>query len=223
MKILALDTSTEACSVALAQGAAVIERIEFGTRHSELILVMVQALLAEAGLPLSQMDAIAFGRGPGSFTSLRIGAAVVQGLAFGAGLPVLPVSSLAALAQAAGAERVLAAIDARMQQVYWCAYRRNAAGLVEPAGEEIVTNPESVPIPPDGGWTGGGSGWDACRDALESRLGPKLAGVRVGVFPSARTVAELGVADLVAGRALAPEQAVPVYIRDDVALKQVRR
>jgi tRNA threonylcarbamoyladenosine biosynthesis protein TsaB len=192
-------------------------------RHSELILGMVQEALAESGLSLSQLDAIAFGRGPGSFTSLRIGAAVAQGLAFAAGLPVLPVSSLAALAQTAGVERVLAAFDARMNQVYWCAYRRNDAGLVEPAGEEIVASPQSVPLPPGEGWIGAGSGWDAYRAALETRLGSRLADVHADISPSARAVAELGIADLAAGRALTPDQAVPVYIRDDVAVKQVRR
>lgn len=223
MKLLALDTSTDACSVALARDSTVIERVVSGTRHSEQILVLVREVLAEGGLSLGRLDAIAFGRGPGSFTSLRIGAGVVQGLAFGAGLPVLPVSSLAALAQGVDADKVLAAFDARMNQVYWCAFRRNGAGLVEPAGEEIVVDPASVPLPTGEGWTGAGSGWDVYGDVLVPRTGSLLGGKRSNALPAARAVAELGAAALAAGQTVSPEQALPVYVRDDVAVKQARR
>src|SRR5258707_1196536 len=119
MKLLALETSTEACSVALSLDGAVVERFELGQRHGERLLPMVQEILSESGVALTQLDALAFGRGPGSFTSLRIGAGVTQGLAFGADLPVVPVSSLAVLAQGENAAKILAAFDARMRQVYW--------------------------------------------------------------------------------------------------------
>jgi tRNA threonylcarbamoyladenosine biosynthesis protein TsaB len=143
--ILALDTSTEACSVALWADGAVTERFELGSQHSERILPMTQEALAEAGVALTQIDAVAFGRGPGSFTGLRICAGVAQGLAFGADVPVLPVSSLAALAQGIEAPGVLAAFDARMDQLYWGAYVRNARGLVELSGAEKVLAPRDIP------------------------------------------------------------------------------
>jgi tRNA threonylcarbamoyladenosine biosynthesis protein TsaB len=219
MKLLAFDTSTEACSVALWLDGVCRERIEHGTRHSERILAMVEEALAEGALRLRQLDAIAFGRGPGSFTSLRIGSGVVQGLAFGADLPVVPVSSLAALAQGANAGRVLAAFDARMNQVYWGAFIRDSAGLVEPASAEIVVDPSRVPLPEGEDWIGVGSGWDACSEMLASRLGARLSRWERGVYPRACDVAKLAAAAFAAGRTVTPEQAVPVYIRDDVAAR----
>lgn len=223
MKLLSLDTSTEACTVAVWVDGAVNERFELGTSHSDRILAMVQEVLADSGLALSQLDAIAFGRGPGSFTGLRIGAGVTQGLAFGADRPVVRVSSLAALAQGEPADKVLAAFDARMHQVYWGAYVRNARGLMELAGTESVLAPDQVSLPEDTGWTGAGNGWDQYAEALQTRLGVHVTGWRKGVCPHARYVAALGAAGLAAGQAVAAEQAVPVYIRDDVAIKQSRR
>jgi tRNA threonylcarbamoyladenosine biosynthesis protein TsaB len=223
MKLLAIDTSTESCSVAVSLDGGIRERFELGMRHSELVLALVEQMLAESGVALRALDAIAFGRGPGSFTSLRIGAGVVQGLAFGAGLPVVPVSSLAVLAQGAGSDRVLAAFDARMGQVYWGAFVRDATGLVTAAGAEIVSDPPHVPLPEDGGWIGAGSGWDACHEALAARLGGALKAWRAGLHPHAREVAVLGAAAFAAGTALAPEDAVPVYIRDEVAAKPQKR
>jgi tRNA threonylcarbamoyladenosine biosynthesis protein TsaB len=217
--ILALDTATEFCSVALWRDGGVIERLEAGNRHAERILPLVQEVLAESGASLTQLDAIAFGRGPGSFTGLRIGAGVTQGLAFAADLPVLPVSSLAALAQGLDAARILAALDARMNQVYWGTYVRGDDGLVRPGGDEIVIAPQCVPLPEGEGWVGAGSGWDQYCDLLQVRLGPASTPWRPRRHPLARDVAALAVADLRAGRASAPEQATPVYIRDDVAAK----
>jgi tRNA threonylcarbamoyladenosine biosynthesis protein TsaB len=219
MKLLALDTATEACSVALWIDGEVIERFESGNRHSERVLSMVDVLLGEAGLSLSRLDALAFGCGPGSFTGLRIGAGVAQGLAFGAELPVVPVSSLAALAQGQDAEKVLAAFDARMRQVYWGAYARSLQGLMELQGAEVVLSSQNIPPPEGEGWTGAGSGWDTYHADLEQRLGSCLSGWRRQCLPRARHVAELGSAALTAGRAVAAEAALPVYIRDDVAVK----
>jgi tRNA threonylcarbamoyladenosine biosynthesis protein TsaB len=220
MRLLALDTATEACTVALWLDGEVLERFEPGSQHSERILPMVDALLAEAGLVLTQLDALAFGRGPGSFTGLRIGAGVTQGLAFGADLPVVPVSSLAALAQGQGASKVLAAFDARMQQVYWGAYVRNAQGMMEVQGAEGVFAPLAIPIPEGADWHGAGPGWDAYHVSLLSLLGPHLANWQHGCLPRARHVAELGVAGYRAGQTLVAEAALPIYIRDDVAIKQ---
>lgn len=217
MKLLALETSTEACSVALALDGKVIERFEMEPRHGERLLPMVQELLSESGMALTQLNAIAFGRGPGSFTSLRIGAGVAQGLAFGADLPVVPISSLVALAQGVDAPKVLAAFDARMQQVYWCAFVRNSQGFVEAAGEERVLAPQTIPVPEGSGWIGAGTGWDAYHAVLQKHLAPCLTEWRPKVFPHARHVAELAARDFNLGKAVAPELALPVYIRDDVA------
>ena len=223
MKLLALETSTEACSVAVSVDGAIHERVDHGQHHSDVILGMAQQVLAEAGLTLKQLDAIAFSRGPGSFTSLRIGAGVVQGLAFGANLPVVPVSSLAVLAQGVDAPKVLAAFDARMNQVYLGAYVRNEKGLAELEGQEIVIAPADVPLPEGSGWVGAGSGWDQYVAVLTARLGNHVSEWRKQVFPKARHVAELGMELLKMGQTVTAEQAVPVYIRDEVAVKQVRR
>lgn len=219
MKLLALDTATEACTVALWLDGQVIERIEMGSQHAGRLLPMVDALLAEAGLTLKQLDAIAFGRGPGSFTGLRIGAGVTQGLAFGADLPVIPISSMAALAQGVDAPRVLTAFDARMKQVYWGAYQRNPDGLVAPVAAEIVVDPALAPLPPGDAWVVAGSGWDAYQDILEPRLRAQRSSGLPGCVPHARDVAILAIDRFKAGDVMAPELAVPVYIRDEVAKK----
>lgn len=222
MKLLAFDTATEACTVMICSDGTSYERVEYGQRRAERLLVLVDEVLAEAGLALSRLDAIAFGRGPGSFTGLRISAAVAQGLAFGADLPVVPVSSLAALAQGADASRVLAAVDARMQQVYWAAYERGADGLVELRGAEVVVAPTAVPLPAGAGWVGAGSGWDRYAPALQARLGACVQHWQANCYPQARGVAALGAAAFNAGKAVGPEQALPVYIRDNVATKRGR-
>ncbi len=220
MKLLALDTATEVCTVALWLDGEVLDRSEPGGQHAERILPMVDALLAESGLVLTQLDALAFGRGPGSFTGLRIGAGVAQGLAFGADLPVVPVSSLAVLAQGQAAARVLAAFDARMQQVYWGAYVRNAQGIMEAQAAEGVYAPHAVPLPAGKGWIGAGPGWDAYHASLQQRLGPSLTDWRQHCLPQARHVAELAIAGIQAGQAIAAQDALPIYVRDNVAVKQ---
>lgn len=223
MKLLALDTSAEACSVALWNGQAALERFELGSQHSGRVLLMTQEILAEAGFVLTQLDAIAFGCGPGSFTGLRISAGVAQGLAFGAQLPVVPISSLAALAQGMDAAKILTAFDARMNQVYWAAYVRNAQGLVELRGDEIVIAPQNVSAPTDAGWVGVGNGWDQYNELLMQRLAEKVTSWRPQCFPRARFVAQLALDAYGQGKAVAPEQAVPVYVRNEVAVKQIKR
>ena len=199
-----------------------VERFELGRRHSERILSMVEAVLAESGYSLGQMDALAFGRGPGSFTGLRIGAGVVQGLAFGADLPVVPVSTLAALAQGQDATRVLAAIDARMGQLYWglCINSGNGMTLLQP---ECVSAAEAIILPGGDTWTGVGSGWDVYATALLARLGSRIEGWQAQIFPRARHVAELGARDYAAGHAVAAHAALPLYVRDEVAQKSSER
>jgi tRNA threonylcarbamoyladenosine biosynthesis protein TsaB len=223
MKLLALDTSTEACSVALALDAQIIERFELEQRHGERLLAMVEELLAHSGVALTQLDAIAFGRGPGSFTSLRIGAGVVQGLAFGADLPVVPVSSLATLAQGIDAPKVLAAFDARMHQVYFGAFVRGGDGLMVAAGSEIVVAPAMLPVPEGESWTGAGSGWDAYHEPMRERLGAAVDRWILKSYPHAHDVAVLARSAFAAGAAVPPEEAIPVYVRDDVAVKSSKR
>ncbi|HKQ30940.1 MAG TPA: tRNA (adenosine(37)-N6)-threonylcarbamoyltransferase complex dimerization subunit type 1 TsaB [Burkholderiales bacterium] len=223
MKLLALDTSTEACSVALMLDQDIVERFELEQRHGERLLTMVEELLKQSDIALSQLDAIAFGRGPGSFTSLRIGAGVVQGLAFGADLPVVPVSSLAALAQGIDAPKVLAAFDARMRQVYYGAFVRGSDGLVMSAGAEVVVNPAELPLPDGTSWTGAGSGWDAYHESMRERLGTAVDRWLLKTYPHAREVAVLACSAFSRGLTVPADEAIPVYIRDDVAMKSSKR
>lgn len=220
MKLLALETSTEACSAALAVDGVIVESFQVAPRaHTELILAMVDRLLADAGLTLRQLDRLAFGRGPGAFTGVRIGTGVVQGLAYALDLPVVPISTLAALADGArresGARRVLAAIDARMGEVYWGAFQVADDGVLTALGEECVCPPHAVELPPDDGWHGVGTGWGAYPDALGARLGPKLAGWSAERWPRARDVAALALD----GVAVAAAEALPVYLRDQVVAR----
>ncbi|MGO0308455.1 tRNA (adenosine(37)-N6)-threonylcarbamoyltransferase complex dimerization subunit type 1 TsaB [Endozoicomonas acroporae] len=223
MKLLALDTATEACSVALNLDGDVIERFELTPRrHSRDLLPMVEDVLAQAGLSLKQLDALAFGRGPGAFTGLRVATAMVQGLAFAVDLPVVPVSTLAALAQQGlrehQAAKVLSAIDARMDEVYWGAFSESD-GLMVPVAAEIVTLPENVVVPVmDGYWFGMGTGW-----AFRHRLSATVVDCQIEAWPRAHDIALLAAADFKRGKGLPAEQAMPVYLRDKVALKKSER
>ena len=225
MKILAIDTATDACSAALFLDGTVSSRFEFAPRrHTELILPMAGELLDEAGLTAADLDAIAFGRGPGAFTGLRIAAGVAQGLALGAGLPVIPVSTLATMAQQVmddeGAERVMAALDARMGEVYWGCYRRAADGVAEPVDEEVVCAPEAVPPPRgEGDWVGVGSGFAAHAEALQARLAAVLARTLPEVLPAARAMQRLAARAYAHGDCRPADEAQPVYLRDNVAEK----
>ncbi|MEJ2762366.1 MAG: tRNA (adenosine(37)-N6)-threonylcarbamoyltransferase complex dimerization subunit type 1 TsaB, partial [Gammaproteobacteria bacterium] len=218
MKLLAIDTATEACSAALLSGGDMVEEYELAPkRHAELILPMVDRLLARAGLGLSDLDALAFGRGPGAFTGLRIATGVAQGLAFAAGLPVIPVSTLAALALSGGeAPGRLCAIDARMGEIYWCTYTLNADGLPSAAAPERVSGPGEVSVSGPGPWFGLGSGWASYADRLKAGLGDAYAGHRGDCYPRARHIAAIARREFEAGRSLPPEQAIPVYLRDRV-------
>lgn len=224
MKILSVETATEACSAALLIDEEIRLRYEIKPRgHSELLLGMMDELLREADLRPQQLDAMAFGRGPGSFTGVRIAAGVVQGAAFGADLPVVPVSTLAALAQRAFREKgercLLPAYDARMGELYWAAYRVGDDDLVRLVIDEEVAPAEQVRLPLDEGWYGIGSGWAAAGDILARRLDGVLLGYQARMFCSAREVAQLGAAGFARGLAVAPESALPVYLRNQVAQK----
>lgn len=224
MRLLALDTATENCSAALAIGARLIEReAEIERGHAERILGMIDELLAEGGQQLAALDAIAFGRGPGAFTGVRLAAAITQGLAFGAGVPVLPISDLRAVAQrvfddepAAGI--VLVCNDARMKEVYWGCFARGAEGLAEPLGRERVGPPESVELAAQGPGAvhGAGRGFRAY-PVLGARLQPQLAAIHPTLLPRAREILRIGREEHRAGRTVPAGEALPVYLRDDVA------
>lgn len=221
MKLLAIDTSGEACSAALMVNGDVRQRLALEPRrHGDLLLGMMEALLADAGLGLSDLDALAFGRGPGSFTGVRIGTCVAQGAALGADLPVVPVSTLAALAQghhrARGVDRSLAAFDARMGELYWGCYRIGTDGLMALVGEEEVAPPGGVRIPDTECWHGVGSGWAAHGELLRERLAGRLESVTPDAICEARDITALAAAALAAGQFVAPEHALPVYLRDEV-------
>ena len=225
MKILALETAGDACSAALVAGDDALERHRVAPRqHAELILEMVRALLDESDLELGALDAVAFGRGPGSFTGVRIAAGVAQGLAYGADLPVIAISSLAALAQGAlreqGSARVLAALDARMGEVYWGAYLEGADGLVAACIEDCVSAPQSVPLPDGDDWQGVGGGWAAHSAALIARIGDKLAGSEPQRLARALDVALLAGNAHARGESVPASQALPVYVRNRVARKR---
>jgi len=224
MRLLALDTSTEACSVALLLDDVLRLRFELTERsHADLVLPMVDQLLAEAGIALVDLDGLAFGRGPGAFTGLRIATGVVQGLALGAELPVAAISSLAAVAEqvrAAAGESILVCNDARMGEVYWGVYQRKDAAIVG-------LTPESVSVPERVG-----EGVTQVRHAagnafsrypaLATRLVAEGLQLYEGIYPRADAVARLGALELAAGRGVPAEMALPVYVRDDVARPPAR-
>ena len=217
--LLALDTATEACSVALLHDGRLLSHYEVAPRlHAQRLLPMIQDLLGEAGVALSAVDAIAFGRGPGAFTGVRIAIGVVQGLAFALDRPVLPVSNLAVLAQRAqrelGASQVAAAIDARMDEVYWGCYRLEQ-GEMRLQGVEAVLPPEQASLPrgAEGDWVGAGTGWGS----YAARLPLHPAQVLGDLLPHAQDLLDLATFAWARGEALPAEQAQPVYLRDQVA------
>ena len=226
LKILAVDTATEACSAALLVGDKLFSRWEEAPRdHTRKILPMVQAVLEDAGISLSDLDAIAFGRGPGSFTGVRIGIGVAQGLAFGAGVPLIGISTLAAMAQGAyrldGAEQVLTAIDARMNEVYFGRYAL-LDGRMQLVGDEVVSDPSAlvdVRGKQAGRVTCVGTGFETYGEIL-SGLADELAVSQVR-FPAAEDMLPLARAAWLAGEAVAVEQATPVYLRDKVTWKKL--
>ncbi len=228
MKILALDASEDACSVALLIDGSIESRHELAPRrHSELLLPMMDELLAETGLGLSRLDALAFGRGPGSFTGIRIAAAVIQGAAFAADLPVAPVSTLLALAEGArrvhGARRVLAALDARMSEVYWTTAATGEQGLMALTGPERVSAPEQVSMPGnDQDWAGVGSGWGSYAEPLRLATDSSVATIDAGARVFAGDIATLAALAFARGEAVSAERALPVYLRDEVAWKKIR-
>ncbi|HCE1968460.1 tRNA (adenosine(37)-N6)-threonylcarbamoyltransferase complex dimerization subunit type 1 TsaB [Vibrio parahaemolyticus] len=226
-KILAIDTATENCSVALLVNDQVISRSEVAPRdHTKKVLPMVDEVLKEAGLTLQDLDALAFGRGPGSFTGVRIGIGIAQGLAFGAELPMIGVSTLAAMAQASyrlhGATDVAVAIDARMSEVYWARYSRQENGEWMGVDEECVIPParlaEEAQVDSKT-WTTAGTGWSAYQEELAS-LPFNTADSEV-LYPDSQDIVILAKQELEKGNTVPVEESSPVYLRDNVTWKKL--
>ena len=240
MKILSIDTSSEACSASLNIDGALITRFELAPqKHSSLILPMCDALLAENETTLQQLDAIAFGAGPGSFTGLRIAAGVVQGIAFGADLPVIKVSTLAALSMRipkliADEEtdyddvKIIASIDARMQEMYWCIYGIDDKGLVVQLMQEAINNPADVSfetlISSGDSCFGIGTGWDEFSEQLNTKkYAPTSTNIFAKHLTSAEEIGVLAANKLQLGEVVSAEDAIPVYLRNDVAKKSQKQ
>ena len=219
MKILALDTSTEYCSVALSIDGELHSRdTKAGQTHSQIVLPMVDELLRLHGVRLRELDGIAYGEGPGSFTGLRIACGVVQGLAFGANLPVVGVGTLLAMAAGTRAERVVCCVDARVREIYHAAYKQvNGEWLV--VHDPSVCTPAQAPALEGADWLGCGSGFASYREVLEERYAGQLRAVLPEHYPHAREIARLAQPRFEAKEALTAEHAMPVYLREKVALR----
>jgi len=225
--MLAVETSTEACSAALYIDGNIQERFEIAPReHTKLILPMIDSLMAEAELKPQQLDGLAFSRGPGSFTGVRISTGIIQGIALGADLPVVPISTLAAIAhnyfKASTANCAFTAMDARMGEIFWGVYQKNQQGQTELLGEEAVTPAENIIFPEQQG-VGIGSGWREYSDQLSKCLGGLLQAIEVDHLPRASAIVDLGVAGFHNNQAVPVEKAMPVYLRDKVAKKESER
>lgn len=227
MKLLAVETSTEACSAALYMDGEIQEKFELAPReHTKLILPMIDSLMAEAQLKPQQLDGLAFSRGPGSFTGVRIATGIIQGIALGADLPVVPVSTLAAIAQDYFNQQTInvafTAMDARMGEIFWSVYQKDPQGFARLLGEETVIPAVEVVFPEIAG-AGVGSGWATYEQELVSRLGPLLLTIVADKLPRAAAIVQLGVDGFVKNQAVAVEQAMPVYLRNKVAKKESER
>lgn len=225
MKLLVFDTATEVCSVALlCDGERLEKHAHIPLRQAEFVLPMIDELMSKAGLRPSQLDALAFGRGPGSFTGLRLAAGVAQGIALAADLPVIPVSTLAIIAQTAfrlhREASVLATIDARMQEIYWGEFASNAAGLMMPIEKEYVSAASVVSVQSSGVF-GAGSGFRVCAAELSAHMAPHLKAYDEAVWPHAVDLLQLAEYGFSAGWQVTAAEAVPVYIRNNVAHKKM--
>ena len=224
MKLLAIDAATEACSVALLIEEAIFTRHRIAPRgHAQHMLNMVSEVTAEAGISLKALDAIAFDRGPGSFTGVRVGASVTQGLAFGADLPVIPISSLASIAQGVwrdtGQTQILAVIDARMGEVYWGHYTLQE-GVMCVQGAEHVSKASAIRPALSGNWFGAGTGWQAYQADLLNAVQGECSGLDSVRLPHALDILTLARPRYAAGEIVPAEQALPTYLRNEVAIKQ---
>ena len=220
IKILAIDTSTDACSAALWCDSKIFYRFMIAPQqHTKLILPMIYELLTEAQLDLKQLDAIAFGAGPGSFTGIRLAASITQGLAFAANLPVIKISSLRVLAQEIFAEfgkkKVLVAQDARMQEIYWGEYQVDATGIMQAMAPDQLLAPKQIRELSDTSFTGVGSGWKIYNSLLTTPCNIPL--IESKAYPQAQYMTELAVSDFAKGLIVSAKEALPIYLREEVA------
>lgn len=232
MNLLALETSTEYLSLAVQSGMHVFTLDEqTGPAASQRILPEIDRLLSDAGLTLSALDGLVYGTGPGAFTGVRVAVGVAQGLAFGANLPVVGISSLIAVAEAAwqhsGIDKVLVCLDARMGEVYHAAYLRQSNHSTQSGWQAVTTpcvcKPEQVPAVEGTGWLGAGSGWGVFAEPLNTAYASQLAGVAAHIQPQASTMLTLAAPLFVAGQTQAAHEAAPLYIRNRVALTAAER
>ena len=224
MKILAIETATEACSAALLVDNVVISRFQVAPReHGNLILPMVDELLTEAGLALTELDALAFGRGPGSFTGVRMATGVIQGLAYAAQLPVAAVSTLHALASQADLtdeiKTIFVALDARMGEVYWAEYAVVDNKLLLIGNEQVIA-PDKITSKSDNKALAIGHGWSVYKDILLQQVNGCVEVVCADKLPNAKEVAYLAKRMVEKGQLVTAENALPVYLRDNVAKKK---
>jgi len=223
LNILAIETSTGYCSVALWRDGVVSERCEqVGQKHSELLLAMLDGLLKDEDITVKQLDGIGFGKGPGSFTGVRIACGVAQGLAFGADLNVVGVCTLQALAQASGYGKVIAALDARMSEVYLAAYEKHE-GVWVTALEPCLCKAEDAPALAGSNWYGVSTGFAVNESALALRYAEQLSGVDAQLVPQASAVVQLAAEEFAQGKGVDAALALPLYLRDKVALKTCER
>ena len=222
MKVLAIETSTTACSLGLRiDGETIEQSTQLGRNHRREILPLISSLLADSGVDLRALDLIVYGKGPGSFTGLRIALGVVQGLAYGVGVPVVGISTLACCAQGRyrlfGDEQIVVAQTARLTEVFFGAYVVKQ-GLVEPIVADGLFEAAEVPLLPAGRWVGIGGAWQF-RETMEVALGGKMVDTQLEVFPYAHDLLDLGVQGYASGDAINPMLATPEYLREQVANK----
>ncbi|SEG09449.1 tRNA (adenosine(37)-N6)-threonylcarbamoyltransferase complex dimerization subunit type 1 TsaB [Nitrosomonas ureae] len=222
MKILALETSTEFCSVALQLEGVIIEKeVHAGQRHSEILLSMIHEMLWKAKLTLQQIDSIAFGAGPGSFTGLRIACGVAQGLAYATGIPVIGISTLEAVAQKIDKQKVIVALDARMGEIYHAIYQKMTNHGWKTISSPILCLPQQAPTlsDTDSNWHGCGSGFDVYHEELSSHYCENLQQIHCNLHPRAKEIAQLALLH----PGINPANATPIYLRNKVALKENER